>query len=1358
VPDRDPVQEALDRLAVDEALERLGDPAQPTAPVGVDAPDWRVGLSGGVGTERSTGDTLPQVAAEARGIQREEFTRPREPQIARLEAEQGWDRERAIRFLAAQEERDAAQAERDADRYGPLTAIARTAGAPLKGLTAGLVDVEKMVSTPEMSRAADVYAGRHWQARVAPAVGEVSGMALPVGVLARGATALGIGKMAATPVALGAFEAARTPGGLKERGTAALGGAAMGAVAGPVTAGLGRAMARVPALPREVLSGAGGFAAGGAALDPNPEHLPEHAVLGGLLHLRGGIGKMRAEARPPAARPIPEAQKGAAVEAEAMTLQESAADLTRRRGEAAREQAEGFRSVEAVEEAIQGETGRFRATEDRVLGPNADRWRAAQREQGSADPARAAKAEAAIAEIEGRLAPKDRDALYGARETGMGPEDLRVLRDEMAATEGAESPADLGGRLAHQLERATRAEGVDRAVHERALRHGLEQAEARGWGRAEVERATLAGFRERYRDLDPADAEFMLRQVTGAEAAAGAAPALAREAAALPAPRAPEPAATDRGFVAAGDMADAASGAGRGAIHDVKRWLGSLTERVRSYGKPSAVEAADKAEVAIDRAKAHYGAMSAEIDAVLKPAGLSPRVVANLSRFHFEPGKSHATAPFVEIGEGRARPSNAAEQKIMDAERAFVMRRGRKFEEVGTRRVNPETGDIEPFRAAENVMPRAYTAEGMDVILKGPESPAWKPLVRGIAEMNGTSPEAVEKVLRERRKTMVEGGPESADAEAHAEHFRMWQRFPAAVKTPNGSVVPILETNPYTYTKRLAETGAARMGVIEAFGQDIGAERPFDALRRRFADETGSDAPFVELGRALHRVPVSGPLVTPGTRKATVVRGAKAAGDVLKEGMLSVAAVPNVFEPLGNTMSMGGVRDFVRGTLKQAAIGSRARRAGIDELESKGAIDKQFANLTGDPSRPVGGAVRAFREVAGRAVLGRKWIEQAGGTNAGFVAREVRNRMAKRGGGESVAGEGDVFTLRRLGFDPATARRMAYGKGTAAEYDTFLRRSTSRLLGENMAPAEMSRAEHSRLAQGAFAFQRFAQMNIRDAARVFDTTARSFADAFKNRSWRQAVGTTQRFAAWATGKAVSNAAATLALSFLTGGTTGVKAAWEEAEGDLGAFLAKSFQYGVLAGPFGAVLRTTSGNQNLGDAIFPYTVAKEVVEAVAGTGRYRYDEGLTERLGTFVDRFAPVKRAFTTGAIAQMFGDHTEARRIEVAKRAYWRWRAEEIGDLGRGPRGEVQDYTKKMRKAYQAILEGDHVRADAMVRDALSDGKRHQWKRSINDRLLLGDKEVKAKLSTLKARIGEEAYGLLEAHDRLLRAYSRDGG
>jgi hypothetical protein len=1226
----------------------------------------------------------------------------------------GWTEgpQRAREFLAGERASQEALAEEQG--------LGLTVGRALMGPFAGLKEDD------EHRRLREMYGEKHWQARVGTGVADAAWLGVPARYGGQALQVLGVGKLAANTAAAAGTVAALTPGDVATRAKAGLDMAGMSLLAGPVTRGLA---GRNPGFVRETLAGGTGFAVGGAAVDPNLERAPEHFLTGAILHAPAGIGKMRAEAAKPKVElvdvaPVP----GEVRPARAESVGQPGATVEMRTGPA---ETEGRGFLETFGQAKTGQpidaylyrrevkgrrdpgTGTFFTTGGVDKAWNNEK--AGDLYEGARVRERVALSNPLVI---GTGAPTGQraHAPFLNEAAKAGSKKAELLLEKVADPETGLRDIKAGVDLYH-VERVVAAEarrmGYDGIVN----RDLMEVVDLRGAKRPEGQTESV-----------------------GAGASVVASPTERGSVGVGPSQPTPPPGAPKaRGFL--GDVAA-----------DFRRVFGSMTERLGASGGPVAREARARAEAAIEAGKKHAGAYSAEADAVLRDAGRMGGPARGLGAFRFEKGKDYATAPIVEIGEGRMAPRNQAEADLMKKMGDFVMRRGRQFEAVGTKRVNPETGEVEPFVAAKNVMPRVLHTEGMDVIRSG-KGPAWDALTRGIAEMNNVPLDRVREVLNKRRDSLG-SGEESADVEAHAEHFRMWRRFPAAVRV-GSRVVPILETNAYNYARGLAVRGAQRMGVIEAIGQDIGADRPLADLQRRFRQETGDDKPFVQAMRALHGAPVTDPLLTPGTRKSAVARGARAVGDVVKEGALSLTAVPNVTEPLGNVFSMGGVRDFIKGTAKQFAFGSKARARGLQELEVTGARDAQIWNRTSDPSRPMTGWVRPFKEAAGRAALGRKYVEEAGGTNAGFVAREVRARMQRRAGkGPSVGAEADTFTLRRLGFKPEDARRIAGGGGTAAEYDTFLRRATSRLIGENMAPAELSRMEHSRLYQSAFAFQRFANMNIRDTARVFDTAARSYAEAFKDRNFRQAVATTSQVAKWATGKAVSNATATLLMSLLTGGTTGLKIKWEEAEGDIAKFLGASFVSSLLAGNYGAVLRATQGSQDLEDAIFPVAVFKEAVDAFQGDGRYRNDIGGWERVGSFLERFAPLNRPFTTGAIAQLSGTQEEADRMRLAQRDFWGWyRDNKVGrDI---PDIQPSDYTKVMRKAYGEVLRGRHAEAERLVAEALAlpdpTIRGRDVVRSLKSRMLLTKPGVAENIESLKRR--ETTYGLVQAHDRVLGAY-----
>jgi hypothetical protein len=815
-----------------------------------------------------------------------------------------------------------------------------------------------------------------------------------------------------------------------------------------------------------------------------------------------------------------------------------------------------------------------------------------------------------------------------------------------------------------------------------------------------------------------------------------------------------DPRAGERGFL--GPMGASAAGGSAGELtRDLARGavghLGSVPERLRSHGTPAAKEAADLSQRVLDRTKAHYGAQAPEVDAVLLHGRNDPRTVTTLARHDFQRGQTFANNGLREMVERRAAPRDAAEAKVVEDVRALLMRSGGVLQGAGLKREGK--GGVEDYVPREDVFPQLLHAEGVDVFRVGPASPAWGPLVEGTAALSKIPREAAAEYLESRWKEVSGASGTASEIAVAAEHARQGIVLPSAVKT-NGGVVPILETNLVAYGKRLAHANAARAAVVEVMGQDIGGKTPIADLRGRFAKETGREDVFTDSMRALHGAAIEKPKVKPGSPGATVARGVGAAGGLVKEAMLTATTPQQALEVLGNNATFAGFDTWLGATFKQMRFGSEARKAALAEAEAKGQIDRSILNRTGDAGRPVSRGIGQFREVAGRAT-GRIPVEQWSGTNAAFVAQAMRNRMVgRKGAAESIKGERDVGRVMRMGFDTATARRIAYGKGTAAEYDAFLSRAPSRLIGENLLPGEQGRFEQRRWTK-ILPFQRFAHMNVRDSVRVLSSSARQFKEAVQRKSWKEGVAATQNLIAHATGKAASGAASYLAATYLLYGPTGLKIAWNEAEDNIVGFLGKSALTASVAGPYAALLRATQGNDSLANVArnvtLPGAIFAEVWDMGAGTGRYRYAETGGEKALLLLERFAPIHKAFETGVFAFAFGNDDDAHRMEVAKSAYYRFLRDEGIEFHAV--GTVKEQTKKFRKAYEAVLKGDAEAASSLIKDAIAVGGKRPGA-SLKARTLLDKPNVKDKREALKKRIGADAYALLETHDRLVRRYA----
>jgi hypothetical protein len=241
---------------------------------------------------------------------------------------------------------------------------------------------------------------------------------------------------------------------------------------------------------------------------------------------------------------------------------------------------------------------------------------------------------------------------------------------------------------------------------------------------------------------------------------------------------------------------------------------------------------------------------------------------------------------------------------------------------------------------------------------------------------------------------------------------------------------------------------------------------------------------------------------------------------------------------------------------------------------------------------------------------------------------------------------------------------------------------------------------------------------------------------------------------WATRKTASNAAATMALSYVLGGSTGFNIRKEEAEANLWAFLRDSFVSSMTGGPFGPILRSTQGRGDALDAVAPIAVIREVADAFSGSGKY-LDADTGETLAKLAGRFVPISQAIRTGPIGQ-----TEADRIEVAERAYFRWRRTAIP--GRGMGQPAPDARRaEVKRLVAAIVQGDEEEADRAwtAAERMHRPGQAPVAQLVRHRLLLrgdGPKEQRTLaplLPQLRERIGDDAYALLEERDQRVLDY-----
>lgn len=760
-------------------------------------------------------------------------------------------------------------------------------------------------------------------------------------------------------------------------------------------------------------------------------------------------------------------------------------------------------------------------------------------------------------------------------------------------------------------------------------------------------------------------------------------------------------------------------------------------------------------------------------------------------------GQDYGRVPLVEAVEGRATPSNVKDQQAVRWIRALTHRRGQVAEEVGVRRLrfDPETETATPeaFRATRgrDGSTPFVRMQHTDFIsrLEAGDRAFIEHAARDWSHATGKPVE----VYRERFQKMSEAlrGGESADSiidRQGFEFFRTEKNIPHVTRY-KGDVVPYIVVKPREYVRALVDRGSARLAQIKVVGQDIGNEKPTEALRARYIAEGGTAEGFDRVWRVL-----SGHAMTPavigdaGSRAAQVGRGVKALFGLAKEGLLTASAIVNIPEAI-NVANIVGPRRAA-GVIGKAIVESVkdvvGRSALLTNLARMGAISRDIADLKIHPDRFFTDAARAGRQVAGR-VFGHRLLNEWQEKLYAIAANENVQRWRSGGKGPSLA---EVSRLRGAGYTAEQAQRMASGRGTEAEYREYIQRASSLAGGGNAHPAETSLLQNTRTWKWAVAFDSYAGAVFRDTFRKGSVMARDVMDlarpgATGTRAERakRAVGSTREFLQTVTTRTVQNAAAHIILQAVAGmGSDGLQidALLSDIKNNTGEFIKDSAIFGILAGPYGAVLRL--GEDQIADTVFPHFVASEVLDFVNSEGRYR-DRSVGERIERALERFVPALRVGAGPVAAVGLGGDVESRQFEVAWNAYWRWRFEfdpppRLADEAKGsdadlnhPRERGRRIRARLRRMNEIMQEGGDPAEVAREWDAAmqeyrsafpADRARAGIQASIRNRKLLefasrgrSKDEADAALDHLRRSIGNDAFSILQAWDRLVDSVSQ---
>ena len=791
-----------------------------------------------------------------------------------------------------------------------------------------------------------------------------------------------------------------------------------------------------------------------------------------------------------------------------------------------------------------------------------------------------------------------------------------------------------------------------------------------------------------------------------------------------------------------------------------------MVERAASVGTQSSIQGAELGKQVIDKQKQVRGELAPTLDKVLelsgKGFGEDGKVVRELSDF-----------VEVDIGGNKILQSNLhgkiegtiktkpSEKPLIELQRDLIEGRGRIFERNNIY-TEGKDGVPRPFKViGREIAPRIMSNEFYAILGKGAGSKEFTEMVSKFEQATG-SPEAnVREYFKEFTDNISGKSTENPTRTTQVEHSRKWKHIPHAIEV-GGDLIPLVEYRPYEYAQRLAETGAARVGVATTFGQEINNTSTVDKFKKAIESEGGTTIEFHEMIRALSGAPIEAPILEAGSVGGKAMRAVNSAYNTVRASSLSASVIPNVAEFLGSIRRFSGTPGLIKG-LYDLKLGLPSGNAKALEatLNSLGAFTSDVTNLATNPVRPVESRVRQLNEAQRSAFLYRYLNEFQEKISAVVASNKVQKFKNQKGTGT------DALLLREMGFSRSEAELMVSGKAPQELYDALIRRAPAALTGGAQRAGEQSRLEQSRIFRFVTAFETYAQMKARSFNRIIRTNSKAINESIVEQDYKKLVNVTQSVMSDLFGGAVSGASAQFLLAYMYGGEDNVEIKWNEVKEQPLEFIAKSWAYTTFAGLYGQILQSTAGGkESVLDIFYPWVLGKELTQAIRGTGKYTYDEAM-DRAIKFGERFFPANRVFKQMVVGVGLGN-PEASKDDNAIRAYYRWKFENKygGTYISKPDEEIKKFRRNMNKAYDAIMAGDDPSTvSKYIVDAVSDTGKDPAsisKSIIGKRLLIKSKIAPGKsdlvysqrLAELRKRIGDKAYKRLLRHDELLDMYS----
>lgn len=679
--------------------------------------------------------------------------------------------------------------------------------------------------------------------------------------------------------------------------------------------------------------------------------------------------------------------------------------------------------------------------------------------------------------------------------------------------------------------------------------------------------------------------------------------------------------------------------------------------------------------------------------------------------------------------EGFLEPANKSEAEIVDvAGRQPALKTGHVFEGVGLR-IKVGNGSI-LFKTAEGGKKALAISNYQfhDILLRGPDARdflgrpdgLWHAYETAAMELNPgkiTSRALARGVMESLQKNVARNYPGSGYRHVGAELAREFPRRPTHLKANNGRIVPVEVTHPRKYMDSVYMTSAMRAGFVQFFGQD---GKEVQKLRDLYVGDdnygprgSGRGDVFDNAVRTLSDVPPLwrghasfSAMSSPGSWTYNQFRGVAAGLEIVKQGLLSKTAIIQPSEILA-FMPQSGLKETIK-AMRDLARHPLGKDIIMDELVRMRGITKNVLDMTIDKSRAKTSFANLVAGVMNRA-FGNKFANEI--FNEGIAGRAAYFKImdiAKRGKDKEPPTNSDIHYLRLLEYPVETAKRLASGGGSNAEYEAAIRRAVRFAVGSTAIRPQRSPLQNTRAYLFMIPFTRFFSNRMRTFDLLFKVSAEDTERAIKNPSkenLKKAGRSHYELSTAFVGATAAGVVAGYLASLMREGVSGIGQKTRELRENPVDFLLDMFRWGTFGPVYGAFwdgLFEGSGTEGSAEGIFikigratlPTSEAIDLVDAQMGWGQFRNMSWL-ERQQKYLRDHLPIMGTAPFMNSMRLLGMQGRDPKTDFAVREFWTWMYnpdnESVPASGGSPRfrtGEAKQKAIHLRRATEALDAG----------------------------------------------------------------------